>query len=273
VVKRYTELHPEVRSLREGIRRLEAKLAALEPKLPANYEPPAARGPQPKPENIEPALAAARSDVEVTTAEIERLENRLKDLEGLMASFTTVRQQYVEIVNKMRDAQAEAARWKARQDEIQMALDAEVAKRRTHLESVQTAETQFRPSSPTLMRVLGFAFVGSLAFGGGVVFLLNFLDRSISTTEEASKYFNIAVHGVIGEITSSGHRRRRKVRRYLVWPAVSLLVLGMLGLATMSIFLWLRSPERFQEWRAAPVKFVWDHAIAAAGQILQRIGS
>ena len=154
-----------------------------------------------------------------------------------------------------------------------MALDAEVAKRRTHLESVQTAEKQFRPSSPKLMMILAFTYLGGLAFGGGVVFLINFLDRSISTTEEAGKYFNVPVHGVIGEIITTRQRLRRGIRRYLLAPAVTLLILGVLGIATLSITLWLKSPEKFQEWKAAPVRFVFDHTTTLAGELWQRIRS
>ncbi|HUW09427.1 MAG TPA: hypothetical protein VM537_06820 [Anaerolineae bacterium] len=272
-VKGYTELHPEVKVLRGNIARLEARVADLEAKLPAGVETVASNDPLPRPENLQTALAAVRSEVEVTTAEIERLENRLKELESLMANYTVIRQQYSEILGKIRDEQGEAARWKSREDEIQMALEAEAAKRRTHLESVQAAERQFRPSSPALLRVLGLAYVGGLAFGSGIVFLLNFLDRSVGTTEEASKYFSVPIHGVIGEIVTARRRFQKMIRRYLVGPLIALAVLCVLGIATFSITLWLKAPEKFGEWRAAPVRFVYDHTMTVAEQLWQRIRS
>ena len=65
------------------------------------------------------------------------------------------------------------------------------------------------------------AIVGGLAFGAGLVFLANLLDRSVSTTEEAVHHFDLPVHGVIAEIVTA---RQQWVRRTKVWtigPAVT----------------------------------------------------
>lgn len=273
MVRRYTELHPEVRTLRASIANLDARLREIEPRLPKGYEPVTAKSVAFKGENVETALAAARSEVEVTTAEIQKMDNRLRELQSLMSNYTVVRQQYVVIMDRIRDQAAEATRWKTRQDEIQMALDAEVAKRRTHLESVQTAEKQFRPSSPKLMMILGLAYFGGLAFGGGVVFLINHLDRSIRTTEDAIQHFNVPVHGVIGEIATSKSRRRTKIRRYLLRPAATVVVFVALIAATLSITLWLKAPDTYQNWKAAPVQFVVDHVGSTVGDLWDRLRS
>jgi uncharacterized protein involved in exopolysaccharide biosynthesis len=269
LVKRYTELHPDVRKLRESIRVLEGRLAELEPKLPPDYEPPPEKGPMPRPENVEMALAAARSELDVTTSEIERLENRAKGYDALMANFTPVRQEYLDLVGKIKDKTEEADRWKSLRDQNQMRLDAEDAKKRTHLVSVETAERQFKPSSPALMKVLLLAYAGSLLFGGAIVFLLHALDRSISTTEDAAHYFNVPVHGVVGEIDTAKRRARRKLWRCVLWPAVIVVAVGLLAFATMSIALWLTSPDQFQQWRSAPVTFVWHHVTAFVARFLQ----
>jgi len=259
-VRRLPENSQEVMDLREGVESLLKLAPKLKTDLPMRADAGYVEGAAVRREDLVTAQARAEVQLEVTTAEIERLENQLKQLEGAMANFTVVRQQYLELLGKIQDEQAEATRWKVRQDEVQMALDAEVAKRRTHLESVQTAETQFRPSSPSLLRVLAMAYVGGLAFGGGVVFLLNYLDRSISTTEEAGKYFNVPVHGVIGEIITAKRRLQRKFRRYVLEPVVALIILGALGSATLSISLWLNAPDAFKVWKSEPASFVVDHA-------------
>ncbi len=261
-----TRLKQEVASLGDLAGKLRTDLPVQAGTLPTDR--PAAR-----PEDLLTALAAARSAFEVTVDEIARLENQLKELNQKKEQSPPIRQKYQELLGKVRDKETEAARWKVRQSEIQATLEAEIAKRRTHLESVQTAEKQFRPSSPKLTLVLALAYLGGLAFGGGVVFLINVLDRSISLTEDAAQYFNVPVHGVIGEIDTVRNRLRMRMKRYLVAPAVTVSALCLLGISTLSVSLWLKAPEKFVEWRASPVKFVFDVVMTVAQGLWRQSGS
>ena len=158
------------------------------------------------------------------------------------------------------DIRAGKQSWQNRLTGVQMALEAEVAKRRTHLEAVQLAEKQFRPSSPKLLYVLGLALAGGLAFGGAVVFLSNTLDRSISATQDAAKHFNLPVCGVIDEIVTPGERLWGNVRRFIAEPAIALILVGVIGVAGLNIALWLHYPEEHKQWQEDPTAFVGSRA-------------
>ncbi|MCX5674774.1 MAG: hypothetical protein NTX87_07180 [Planctomycetota bacterium] len=200
-------------------------------------------------------LAAAQSEVDSTTNELARLQQRKDDVEKLLNQFGPIRQEYLGIVKDVTDQQAEVDRWQKRQTEVQMTLDAEAAKRRTHLTQVELAQEQFKPSSPKLLYVLALALVGGLAFGGGLVFLTNTVDRSITTTEEAAGHFGLPVLGTIGEIMTAPRRARRKMIRWGLGVAAVVVALAI-GAAALNIALWLNSREQYDQWRADPVQFV-----------------
>ena len=137
-----------------------------------------------------------------------------------------------------------------------MALEAEMKDRRTHLNVLQAAQEQIRPSSPKLYMVLGFAIVGGLAFGGGLVLVSSHWDRSISTTDDAIGYFDAPVFGITSEIISRRQRAMRRMRRWIVGPIVTIIVLVGLAVSGMSITLWLKYPQKHKEWKASPIAFV-----------------
>ncbi|MBE3096538.1 MAG: hypothetical protein IMZ44_05340 [Planctomycetes bacterium] len=201
-------------------------------------------------------LAAAQSEVDSTTNELARLQQRKDDVEKLLNQFGPIRQEYLGIVKDMTDQQAEVDRWQKRCTEVQMALAAEAAKRRTHLTQVELAQEQFKPSSPKLLYVLALALVGGLAFGGGLVFLTNTVDRSITTTEEAADHFGLPVLGTIGEIMTAPRRARRRMIRWGLGPVAAVGVALAIGAAALNITLWLNSREQYSQWRADPVQFV-----------------
>ena len=266
-VQRMTEKHPTVIQLRRKVEQLEEKIknTPKEVELHRVYETDPRRRDDralrrqmiaQRRDDLLLQLASARTEVEVTANELERLQQRLTSLQGLMANFGPIRQEYLKILKDIADKQTELRKWKGQLSGVQMALAGEVAKRRSHFETIQAARKQFRPTFPSLWMVLAGAVVGGLGLAGGLVFLTSALDRSISTSEEAAKHFDLPVHGVIGEIVTPRQRVRRKIKKWLFRPVVAIAIVMGLGLSTLSIVLWLRYPENFKTWKADPVGFV-----------------
>ena len=249
-----TEKHPTVVTLREKIAEIEKQIEE-EPEetvLEKIYGKGAGN------DNLSMALAAARSEVEMTEGELKRLQKRLDDLQALMANYSPIRQMYLDILGKVRDLEAEKTSWQERLSGVEMALSAEVAKRRTHLNAVQLAEKQFRPSSPKLHYLLGFALMGGLAFGSGLVLLANMVDRSVWTPQDAEKAFGLPVCGVIGEIVPPTTRLWRGARRFLVEPAIMLVLLAAIGIGCLNAVLWLQEPEQYAQWTSAPLAYLGE---------------
>jgi hypothetical protein len=275
-----TEKHPKVVALRKQIDDLDKRIVVLRGRLPelekrvresrvvalaapvpgVPGEPVLDPGRQRDQEMLQANLmiqeAAARSDYQMATNELERLQARQADLQRTMANYGPVRQEYLGMIKDVGDQQAEVDRWQKRCTEVFMALAAEAAKRRTHLSQVELAQEQFKPSSPKLLYVLALAIVGGLAFGGGLVFLTNALDRSITTTEDAADHFGLPVLGTIGEIMTAPQQVRRKMIRWGLGPVAAAVVALAIGAAALNIGLWLTSREQYTQWRASPVQFV-----------------
>jgi hypothetical protein len=106
------------------------------------------------------------------------------------------------------------------------------------------------------MMVIGFAFAGGLGFAAALVFLVSMLDRTLSTPEDVQQSYGVPVCGVIGEIRTRRERVVQGIGRFIVMPVLGLVVIAAIGVATFSLTLWLKQPENYRQWRAAPVPYI-----------------
>lgn len=246
------EKHPDVEMLRQRIARLEMQLEQTEPEAILKTVYGTVR------ENTELAiqLLARRSEAEMTEKELGRLEKRLESYQNLLSNFGPIRREYLGIIKNLEDKQVELTRWEGKLMGVHMALAAEVAKRRTHLNAVQPALEQFYPSSPSFRKVFLFALFGGMAFGAGLLFLANRLDRSIVTPEQASRSFGFPVFGFIDVIMTPRQLSLRRVKRWIFTPIISLILGVALLLSSGSLHLRLDYPKQYEQWRAEPLKYV-----------------
>jgi len=244
--------HPTIIFLRRRIEYLKEQIAkepkeVVRQKIIERKELPRDRGAE---------LYKGRKLLAATRKNIQDLEERERALDKALANFSTTRQEYLDLLSQVKEKTVDLAAWSGRLREVRVSLEAELSKRGIELKTVELAQKQTRPSSPSLGRVLALAILGGLAFGGGLVLLSNLMDRSISTTEEATKHFNIPVHGVIGEIVTRSQRSRRRLARWVFTPIASLAVASVLFLCGLSIYLYLRHPEIHKAWKAEPVGYL-----------------
>ena len=256
IVHKMTDEHPEVQKQRRRIAQLEQRLAQTPERIRTEmvYE----RGRERALGNIDlsVAIAAAQSRQDVARTELERLNARLTRCEELSLDFAKVRKEYEQKVQRARVLGQDMERVRTRYTNLETALTAEMAGRRTQQESVLAAQPQVRPSSPSLTMILGFALVGGLAFGSGLVFLVNSLDRSVTTSDEAAKEFDLPVQGVIGEIITPRQRAGRWLRKWVAWPIVAGAVLLTVAVCAFNVVLWLHYPYKHARWRQDPIGFV-----------------
>ena len=164
------------------------------------------------------------------------------------------------MTNEIETQEAELNRWESSLQAVNIALGAEVAKHGTHLNAVQVALEQYRPSEPNLWNVLGISVLGGLAFGGVLVFLAIRLDQSVITPEQAAKGFGIPVFGFVSVIMTPRKLFVRFIKRWVVLPVVALLLTAVLGLLTFSLTLRLHYPEEYKEWRKDEAAYLQTHA-------------
>ena len=262
-VTKMTEKHPQVQVLR-------ARVAQLEGRIKEEPETAVVRTVNlPSEGDLRLAEMQAQAELEMTDREIARLESRLKSYESLWAGFGPIRQEYLEFIQQRGDLAKEAAMWQQKLMEVEAALQAQISESGTRLAAVQNPQKQFRPSSPTMGKVMAFAILGGLAFGAGLVFLASVMDRAIAATEDAAGHFDIPVFGVIGEIVTQRELVIQRLKKAIVIPVVTLVALAALGLSSFSIYLRLEEPASYRDARkAVPAKYLLDRS-GQPGQVAQ----
>ena len=201
-------------------------------------------------------IASISSDIETARAGIERGEQDLKNLQKAYDNFLPVRQEYLGLAENEKTLKAHVRDLEKALSNLRAEHQAEITKQRTRFRYVQASQKQYLPSSPKLSMILAAAILGGLAFGGVLVFLANSFDHTIPTSEEAIRYFNLPLHGVVGEIVTGREVAAGRFRRWCVSPMVVSLLLVVIAVASMDVILWLKYPDKFPQWRKAPASFV-----------------
>lgn len=256
------DAHPKIEEQRNKIAELQRALKEAE-ENPAESLGPVSRGLAMSPAG-DPILDQTLLQIEIDTLknEKQKLEKWRDEQRAVARDLAPIAQEYERIIRKMRDKEDEMKNWDSRYLGVQMSLAAESANRRTHHDSIQVAQPQYRPSSPPLLVVLGLAFIGGLGFGAGLVFVAHTLDRSISTPDDAGRYFNLPVHGVIGRIVTQHDQKVARFKKWVLTPAICLVVLAAIAAATTSVVLWLEYPDMYKEWKTSPAAFMVSHVSA-----------
>ncbi|HUU60385.1 MAG TPA: hypothetical protein VMZ50_12630 [Phycisphaerae bacterium] len=252
VLRHMTKAHPTVRALEVKIAQTEKRIQETPLEIVKEKVFATSTGLL----DLSMAWAGVQSELEATTNDITRIESLLAEYNKAWASFAPVRQGYLALLNKVDNSRAEAEHWRSRLESIQIALAAAMDNRLTRMKAIQPAQKQFLPTSPPLAAILTFAVVGSLLFAAGLVFLAKVLDRTLNTPEEAAERFALPIHGVIREIVTPAQRAGRLLKRWILAPAVTAVLLVVLaGSGTSAVFR-LRRPQVYQQFRKAPIEFV-----------------
>lgn len=237
------ETHPTVQMLQRKIASLEERIKETEPMVESEY----VYGRSANNPAFLMQMLRTKATVVGTDNEIKRLEGQKEKYEDILGNFGAIRQKYLEDTKKIEDKQAELSSWEGRLQSVTMSLAAEYAQRGIRLGTVQGALKQYLPSEPDLWRVLGIAVMGGLAFGGLLVFLAIRMDQSVITPEQAAKGFAIPVYGFVGVIMTPRKLFFRFLKRWVVLPIVSLLLIAVLGLLIYSLTLRLHYPEKYEK--------------------------
>jgi hypothetical protein len=146
----------------------------------------------------------------------------------MVANLGPIRKDYLKLKDDLKEKEDDTKQWEERLSGVEMALVAEVDNRRTHLQSVQVAQPQYRPAFPRLGRVLLVALVGGFVIGIGC----------------AVAPIRFSLRG-----------------RWLLTLALLLAVLGA-GLSAKSNVLRLESADQHEKWKADPVSYLAGKADA-----------
>jgi len=251
-----TERHPRVQAIRKNIERMESEIAQAQ----SRTDQQTLDDEQGVLSNLSVDLIGAQSEVEALAREIERLEQRLVDHEQLVTNAAPVLYEYSQIKSQTRKAKEEAERWAGQLADVQVALEAERANRRTQLSAVQAAQKPSRPLFPRIWTIMGLAIAGGLGFGYISAFCVHTGNPSLASPQEAAQFFQVPICGVIDEIPTSRYPTVHRIRQGTLRLIAALVLAGLLLAAAGSVMLRLRHPEKFERLVSSVSRTTVSHA-------------
>lgn len=259
-VKHQTEEHPDVQMINRNIMRLTQKInqTPTETVLHKEYNEGAMSA------SLTAQIAIAESDCQAAQYDLERLQRELGQFTEDRKDIGPVRQEYDQLNEQIKEEQDELNKWRNQLNKIKIDLEGEYANRRTHMSTIRAAKNPSRAVSPSLLMVMVFAIGGGLAFGYGLTLIGNIFGQRISTGEDAGSWFDIPVHGVIGEIVDKASLRSMRVRKTVISIVIAILLVGGLFVSTTSVVLRLNYPEKYEAWKGLLTNVI-DNAGATDG--------
>jgi len=170
-------------------------------------------------ENVQQARRAARSEFEraraqenALRAELARARNETMDMGSATVQYNALNME-VETQRQLLDQMLK------RQSETEVTARLQ-ATRESNVRVVDRALVPGAPFAPSMRRDVGMALGLGLFLGVGLIFLLEYLDRSLKTAEEAERVLGLPVLAVIPDVlerssrygygTAYSYRRKRK---------------------------------------------------------------
>lgn len=197
---RYTDEHPDVRSLRSRIAQLEARLAEASS----------------SPAVVDPSDRVTREQLESATLEVKKLEEKRKDLEGRIASLRarvegTPRTEQ-ELATLTRDYQKLNENYTTlltKQLEAQMAGRLEQRWKGDRFRILDPASLPEKPYFPTPPLVLGLGAALGIFAGLAVSLAAEFLDPSVKDVADLQNLQNYPILATISHLPDAGRPATR----------------------------------------------------------------
>lgn len=226
---RYTDKHPDIIRLKKQIAEMESR-------------PPVKPGSDKRPSGVR-ISAAVRTQIAEMQHEIQVTEIEIKNIEAQIASYqkrienTPKREQ--ELLGLKRDYQNIQASYESllnRKLEADIAVNMERKQKGEQFRIVDPAKQPQRPIEPDMRRIFLIVVGVGLGMGGGLAFLLEFLDKSFKKPEEIEEYFQLPVLATLPILVNHKQILLRRLNNVgsIAMTLFNLCLLAIFGLVSMN---------------------------------------
>lgn len=208
---RYTDRHPDVVRLKKMVAELEAQLRTVD----EGYDVDSGTSSGAMPRFSATYLRQRRA----INAEVERLENEKHNLLAQIAVYkkrvedTPKREQ--ELQSLQRDYNNINHTYNSllgRQLEAQIAVNMEKKQKGEQFRVLDPARVGQAPVEPNMKILFLIIMAAGIGLGGGLIFLLEYLDTSFKEPEEIEAFLNLPVLATIPTVLNEVENRRQKMR-------------------------------------------------------------
>jgi len=256
-VKRMTAEHPAVRTARERLEQLESLRQTLLTNPPPELAPLAARPDAPavsqayrqwqaQRARVEMELESLRKQLAVADQQLADAECRLADFQRLYERLVSRDSGLAALLEERTQAARELALWQEHLLTLERVLTAEAGQRGTQFALLEEPEEVLRPSTPRLASIFVVCSGVGLAMAVLLAALGEIFDRSFRSADQVQRVLGVPVLESIGVIPTPQVRRRAVLSAALWWPALGLLLMGLVVSMVLAYasYAWRQPPEQ-----------------------------
>ena len=141
---------------------------------------------------------SVKENIDVTNSKKNSIQQRLARIDRRLNSIPTLRSEIKELEAQVASNRKYRDAFKT--EETTVGILSERAKDRTVYKVVEPAQLPLEPYWPKKTNITLMGLVIGLLFGGGLIFILELLDNSISKIEDIEEEFGLTVVATIPEI-------------------------------------------------------------------------
>jgi len=235
----YTDRHPDVMRLQRQVEDLEAKAAETESGSDAaNQERSASPTPLPQNrfmadqiqqrnatfldiKNLESEIANMMLQIKEYQRRVEVTPKREEELLALNRDYENIKESYNSLLNRKLEAD--------------IAVNMEKKQKGEQFRIVDHARLPQKPVSPDMKKLLLMALAAGLGLGGGVIFLLDFLDTSLKRPDDIETDLGVPVLATIPRLYQPKGQMLKKLNWVLTGfgVLVGFILLGVFGVLAL----------------------------------------
>ncbi|MCP4594466.1 MAG: hypothetical protein GY842_27360 [bacterium] len=195
-------------------------------------------------------------DLERLAASKQRVLGEVATLEEVQGNVPAARRAQRQMDEELGIARKDYAFYAQKTQHFALLLSADEDERGIKFKCLGPAVASSKPSAPKAKSILVLSLL--IGIGAGVAFVLiaELLDRSYHTSKQVVHSLGLNIIESIDEIITSADRARRFRRRFILAPAVAVLLLGAVGLSTSLVYLSLERPATYERLIQRP-RDVW----------------
>ena len=202
-------------------------------------------------------LVAYEDEQERIAGSLRLVGAEIKTLEAARDNVPAARAAYRDLQERLNHAREDYALYAQTAQRFTLLLAADENERGIRFNVLGPTVAGTTPTNPKSKSVLVLALL--IGVGAGVVFVLlaELFDRSYHTSKQVVQSLGVNVLETIDEIVTSADRARRFRRKFLLAPAVTVLLLGAAGLSSSMAYLSLEQPATYERLMQKP-RGVWQ---------------
>ncbi len=139
-------------------------------------------------------------------------------MKGMQEKVANIPQREQEMMTLTRDYQTIKESYDSmmeRKINAEIAENMETRQKSEQFRIIDPANFPQKPARPNRLKILAIGLALGLGIGGGLAFVLEFMDGSLRTVEEVNANFSVPVLGVIPALSLSEDIRQQRIKQFI----------------------------------------------------------